>query len=677
MSKNNFSFHIFVLSLITISAIIYFGFYLKNFFKNSQNIAYKLTHLKGHELDINYEIIKSSVYLYVDNDLINKKIAILNESLNKLLKDKFLKENFPMTYHNLKIYKKLIAKKEKNIYDFLVLNSIIKNSLALIPNLITQEISLCKNNKKYLNTLIKIDNELLFIKNALDKDFISNLKQQTQKLKSFHFQNPQIEGLNSVLIKTLDNFIINFIRYKKLFLSVTNIKTIEFIDEKILKEFFLENSKIEKKLNFLLIIFSMLIIIVAIIINYLYNRLTKEYKKVEKAKLQIEKLYLTSTLTNLPNRIALNKDIKKYSTLMLFNIDRFQHINDIYGNDIGDKIIREVGKKLKELSNTNVYHLGGDEFAILYDEIDDPYQKAKEIIDYFKQNPIVIEDKQITISASIGISDTHPQLEKADLVLKEIKNNKTTNIKIYSPELQLENKIKEKMEKASILQEAIETNNIVPVFQPIINNKTMQIWKYEALARIKHNNELISIFPFLEIAKETNLYKQITLIMFQKVYDIFKSRKDGVSFNLSTADIIDKDIHGFILDILKNDINFASRLTFEILESESIKDYTIVKDFIEEVKEYGVCIAIDDFGSGYSNFEHLLNMEIDIIKIDGSLIKKITTNDLIVRTIVNFCKEANIKSVAEFVANEDILNKVKEIGIDYSQGFYLGKPTTL
>ena len=132
-----------------------------------------------------------------------------------------------------------------------------------------------------------------------------------------------------------------------------------------------------------------------------------------------------------------------------------------------------------------------------------------------------------------------------------------------------------------------------------------------------------------------------------------------------------------LIDVLFNkDRDFAKRATFELLESEAIEDYEIVRKFIKDMKALGVKFAIDDFGSGYSNFEHILNLEIDYIKIDGSLIKRITDKNtkIIVKTINNFAKEMNITTVAEFVSDERIFEVVKELEIDCSQGFYLSKP---
>lgn len=121
----------------------------------------------------------------------------------------------------------------------------------------------------------------------------------------------------------------------------------------------------------------------------------------------------------------------------------------------------------------------------------------------------------------------------------------------------------------------------------------------------------------------------------------------------------------------------GSRVVFEIVESESIEKFEQVRNFIEKVKSYECKIAIDDFGTGYSNFEYLLKLNADYIKIDGSMIKDIDTSkeaEIVVSTIVGFAKKMGIKTIAEFVENESILEKVKEMGIDYSQGYYFSAP---
>ncbi len=181
----------------------------------------------------------------------------------------------------------------------------------------------------------------------------------------------------------------------------------------------------------------------------------------------------------------------------------------------------------------------------------------------------------------------------------------------------------------------------------------------------------------MQIAKDNKLYSEITKIIYTKAYEIFKNNNEKFSLNLSIDDIYDEEIVDLINKLFVNS-SLSKRLTFELLESEAIQDYKIVENFITQTKKNGITFAIDDFGSGYSNFAHILNLNIDFIKIDGSLIKNIDKDEnskKIVKVISTFAKETNIAIVAEYVENENISNILKELGVEYFQGFYFYKPS--
>lgn len=157
-----------------------------------------------------------------------------------------------------------------------------------------------------------------------------------------------------------------------------------------------------------------------------------------------------------------------------------------------------------------------------------------------------------------------------------------------------------------------------------------------------------------------------------------ESYKIHVSINLDFHDILNPKLKELLIkNIKKNDI--GKYLTLEILESDKISNYAIVNDFIKEVKKYGVQIAIDDFGTGFSNYEYILNIDVDYIKIDGSLIKKIDQEIYLnlIKSIVLFCKQQNIKVVAEFVSDLKIMRYIRSLGIDYAQGYYISKPKSI
>lgn len=270
-------------------------------------------------------------------------------------------------------------------------------------------------------------------------------------------------------------------------------------------------------------------------------------------------------------------------------------------------------------------------------------------------------------------------LTKVDIA---VNNAKTSNnhICIYEESKNIEERYKENIELATQIKEAILGNRIICHYQPLLNIENSEIYSYESLVRLIDNKgNSLAPYKFLDFSKKIKLYSSITKIVVTQACKTFQNRDENFSINLSVDDIKDLETVDFILKTIK-ETNTSRRVTFEILESEGIENYQEVISFINQIKSLGARIAIDDFGTGYSNFEHLLRLDVDYIKIDGSLIKNIVTDDkhrLIVETIVSFARRIGIKTVAEFVSDEKILQTIKEIGISCAQGYHIGKPETL
>ena len=197
---------------------------------------------------------------------------------------------------------------------------------------------------------------------------------------------------------------------------------------------------------------------------------------------------------------------------------------------------------------------------------------------------------------------------------------------------------------------------------------------------IDEEEKVLSPYHFLEVSKKGNYYNKITSRVLENSFKMLNHISTQLSINISSIDIEKEKTRNKIFELLSEYKNDAHRIVFELLEDEEVKDFKIIKDFIKTVKKLGVQIAIDDFGAGYSNFERLLEFEPDILKIDGSLIKNIaidTYSRNVVETIVDFAKKQNIETIAEFVENEEIFDILNIIGVDYSQGYYFGKPENL
>lgn len=398
----------------------------------------------------------------------------------------------------------------------------------------------------------------------------------------------------------------------------------------------------------------------------------------------IEKQLYFDSLTKLPNRKRLLEilDGTTNSFLLIINIDKFQEINDLYGERKGDYILKEMAILIKNIipENVSLFKLHADEYALLYDtEIN--YNSIDDFADYINssiENHIFkVNGYELSINASIGISfGNYYLLNNADIALKVAKKRKAKYL-IYDSSMNIEYEYEQNLKWTKKIKDAIRDDKIVPLFQPIVNIKTKKIEKYESLIRMLDNQgSYISPIHFLEHSKKNKLYSDLTLLMIHKSFDICEKLNIQISINLSINDIVNKKIRRVIVDKLK-ECKFSHNIVFEILECEEIDNFEEIEKFIDEVKKYNAKISIDDFGTGYSNFRYLTNLNIDFIKIDASIIKNIDKNKkakLTTEAIINFAKKMNIKTIAEFVHSEDVYNTTKKMGIDYAQGYYFGEP---
>jgi EAL domain-containing protein (putative c-di-GMP-specific phosphodiesterase class I) len=234
----------------------------------------------------------------------------------------------------------------------------------------------------------------------------------------------------------------------------------------------------------------------------------------------------------------------------------------------------------------------------------------------------------------------------------------------------------------NVINYAIANDKIIPHYQGIYDNVHGYIHHYEALMRLEdENGKLYYPNSFLDVARSFGLlYDSISLKMIQKVFDRFKdSEENSVSINLGMRDIRNKEIIDYIYDFLSV-AKHPEHFIFELLENEDIDDYNVMVEFVDKIHELGGKISIDDFGSGFSNLQHIINLQSDIVKIDGSIVKNCCDNtgaENLIALIATWKNLAHtqVMIVAEFVENEAIQMKLLDYQIDYSQGYYFSKPT--
>ncbi|MBS9782685.1 MAG: EAL domain-containing protein [Arcobacter sp.] len=399
---------------------------------------------------------------------------------------------------------------------------------------------------------------------------------------------------------------------------------------------------------------------------------------------ELKDLY-TDELTKLPNRNKLNKDLiaNKESLIALVDIDKFSTINDLFGEENGNKILLSLTNLLSNFFNLNqytVYRTDADRFVVMdyNNNANLFYDACKRFIEKIEKNSLFIDENEIDVDLTIGIAQGK-DLESFKYAQRVIKyaRNKMQKIMIYNDCLNIQKSFEENIKWIKEIKYAFRENLFQAYFQPIIDTQTEETYKYEALLRyIDKDGKEIPAIKFLDVIKRTKLYSNIIKIILKDAFKLIIAKDKRVSINISYNDISNKTTTEFIYELLERYKEHSHMLEFEILESEEISNFDEVINFIKRIKEFNCTIGIDDFGSGYSNFNLLTLLNIDFVKIDGSLIENINDSkelEIIVTTIVNFSKEFKVKTIAEFVSNEEIYKKMKELEIDYCQGWYFQK----
>ncbi|WP_419782198.1 EAL domain-containing protein [Malaciobacter marinus] len=404
-------------------------------------------------------------------------------------------------------------------------------------------------------------------------------------------------------------------------------------------------------------------------------------------KQELINLLYTDNLTKKPNRAKLIDQLQhekiNINSLAIIDINSFKEINDFFGNKVGDWVLIQVANIMENIiknhNGIKLYKFPSDTYCVIAQEVEknDFLTVIKTIITKIYKEVFTYEQYEIDtrVKAGISFSTKNNKLITADLALQAAKKDNKDYLVFYDKLDNLQ-EYENNMKWTKKLKNALSKDQIIVYYQPLINNKTLEIDKYECLVRMIDEDKVISPFFFLEVSKKSNQYTKITKIVIEKAFKKFDKLDYEFSINISYEDIEDPDFLNFVRKKMKK-YNIKDKVVFEILEDESVKNYNILINFIDEIKSLGCKVAIDDFGSGYSNFEHILKMNVDYLKIDASIIKNVVIDKnsyKITKTIIEFAKNLGLKTIAEYVENEDIFNTVKDLGADYSQGYYFSPP---
>lgn len=395
---------------------------------------------------------------------------------------------------------------------------------------------------------------------------------------------------------------------------------------------------------------------------------------------------LQDPLTKLPTRqMLINKLSKQQGQLFVANFDilKFRQINEYYGLDIGDMVLSEVAnivRKLTKDKNLELYKLESNNFAIVGDKKhwknDDFYKFCEKAIEYFKTNSVIVENNKFYIDLAFGISSDMQIMTSA--IAKEQAKDMNQQIVVFEDK---KDELAHNVVLTRAIQKAIEEDKIVLYKQAVIDNSTNTVSKYECLVRmVDDTNNVVLPIDFLAAAKKSNLYKEVTKIVIEKAFAYFAKNNENFGINLTIDDVMDGECLSQIKDQFRKHPGIGERLTIELTKNQEINDFDKINLFIDEVRKFGCKVAIDNFGTGYTNFEYLLKIKTDFIKIDGSIIKNIDHDEharKIVKLMIELAKTLGIQTVAKYVHSSDVSKMVNSIGVDASQGFYFDMPKPL
>jgi diguanylate cyclase (GGDEF)-like protein/PAS domain S-box-containing protein len=430
-----------------------------------------------------------------------------------------------------------------------------------------------------------------------------------------------------------------------------------------------------------------------------------------KLALQLSHQASHDSLTNLFNRLAFEKrlnhlledaELESCHALLYIDLDQFKIVNDTCGHTAGDELLRQLASLLHECIRRGdiLARLGGDEFGVLLTncELNRAIEVAEKIRFSVKEFRFSWLENTFEIGASIGVVEINAEnrnattiMSAADLACYAAKDGGRNLVHVYEPtDIELLQRHGE-MHWTTMITQALEDNRFALYQQPIcvIDDKSDTTLHWEILVRMKDKDG--SIIPpghFIPAAERFNKMHSIDRWV---IYNVFSALADGyfptkhqakrlLSINLSGASLGEKTALSFIQNTGKKfNIDF-SEICFEVTETVAISNLSKATEFILELKKLGCSFSLDDFGSGLSSFGYLKKLPVDYIKIDGSFVKDMASDPIdfaMVEAINQIGHVMEIKTIAEWVEDEQTLTMLKEIGVNYSQGYYTGKPVPI
>jgi diguanylate cyclase (GGDEF)-like protein/PAS domain S-box-containing protein len=432
----------------------------------------------------------------------------------------------------------------------------------------------------------------------------------------------------------------------------------------------------------------------------------RDITEEHQATRRIEHLALHDPLTDLPNRHNLQRRIESVlqadgvGALLFLDIDHFKYINDNFGHRTGDQLIVGVGSVLRDLARNiegDLFRLGGDEFAIhlpaaLRKEAVEVAEKALDAVRRYRFQ--AADDKVISnLAASAGIAlypfhgaDALALLSNVDIAMYQAKDLGRNRHVLFDQASENLRSTHRRIHWAKKLRDALDEDRLVLFHQPVVRLKDRKPVHYEILVRIRdENGGYILPGNFIELAESLGLIQEIDMRVVEKLIAYLRSsgqasKKLRYFVNLSRVSISDQGwIRQFMAMLRESGVN-PNQLVFEITETAAMSEIDVTLTFIKRLKEMGCRFALDDFGAGFSSFYYLKRFDVDYLKIDGSFIRDLATDEgsrIFVRALNDVARGLDKQVIAEWVESPEALNLLLGMGTQFGQGYLFQRPVLL
>lgn len=670
--KNRFATLLFL--LLPIVALFYF--FVENNLENNIDTLKHITKLQEVKLmnsELNDIILNLGNTAYGNFDDINRLTKQMPETLESLKGD----ITFCTKSYNLAILQ--IRDKTELVDTVKQKAAIIRNSLGYLPS-ITKSIIDSKIDNALLVLIVEAFKDSSYALQTGDENIQERLRDTLEKIHIYIQKNNLQEGEVALFythLKLVEDEVFVFKKTVKEALEIPLDATLQrMIDvtKNVHEEERYENRMYEY--------FSLAIVLLLGAISYYFFYKNEQSRERLLDSAKYDSLSGAKSRFYLSKYMLENKFQKKY--LILFDVKNFSALNDAYGHESGDKILTAFHFIVSKTFKTDTFRVDSDRFVILLDDYSKEgfEQQLVQMGEKIQRTPIYFEFYTLIypLKGAVRFDAIFPDLEAGIYALKKTPNSL---VLLYDPAnkhiAHHKDLSKNALKKRDYIEKALKEGKFVPFYQPILNIKTGAVEKYEVLMRVCEDGKYLPPFEYIITAEKFNLINEISKQIVAKSF-AFSAQNPGIEFsiNLSTYDLENEKMLHFIKEeAQKRNLN-TNLITFEITETGIMSDLSANAKYLKGLKEMGFLIAIDDFGVGQSSLQYLKELPADIIKIDGSFIKNVYKNRTdreFVDLINKIIKISGMKSVAEFVEDENILETLRKLDVDYAQGYFIGKPT--